>query len=327
VPEESLRVLKSRTFFRIRSDFEPRSTRRGPGCVLSGSVDNVKLPLLSAPGAREPFAVLERGTLAVKVPATLEAPIEVELIWPFTTTAYVRQDALPLCLQGPVMLEEGVAWLGPCTRVAAAVSADGKVKVARTLAAGPRADFSPPSFEATLSCDSLELARIDNLFPDDAKLKGPSIPRGGEVAELTQSVPISRMPGGRSDLRVGGPDWPVTLHETRGGWALVSERSGTRFDPRGFDFLGWVPVRHVRKGGLRIAMDFGRVEIPPSHRACANAAVRTEPRRDSPVVARLAGGLPLVVIGHEGDFASALIPDTMAVLWVHRSELCVQESR
>ena len=147
-----------------------------------------------------------------------------------------------------------------------------------------------------------------------------------ELAELTQSVPITKSPGGRSAVRVGGPGWPVSLHETRGRWALVSERSGTRFTARGFDFLGWVPAGHVRKGGLAYAMDFGRVELPPSHRACANAGVRTEPRRASPIVARLAGALPILVVAHQGDFANVLVADTKALLWVHRSELCVQES-
>src|SRR4051812_1441270 len=59
--EETPRLIAVGTLYRIGPRVAARRTSHRPGCVLSGSVDEVRLPLFSTVDANEPFAVLEQG--------------------------------------------------------------------------------------------------------------------------------------------------------------------------------------------------------------------------------------------------------------------------
>jgi hypothetical protein len=319
-------VLAQRTMYRIEPSFALEPTSRADHCTLSGSVEAVRLPLYSSASDDQPFAILERGTFkAVTLPASLHDPVSAQLSWPLSSTVVLHQESLPFSIGKSKPLAIPVAWLGSGARVAAArTDQAGAVVVARHWVNSPAATFEPSNFQSVIACDELELPRLDVLFRADRH--DPFQQRQGENAELIGIVGISEHPESRPLARIGGDAWPVSLHRVSGGSALVSDRSAGSWGRVGFDFAGWVPASNVRRGGLPVAVDFGRVPLRTQHRSCPGARLLLSPDPHARSVATLADGVPLLVIGHERDFANVLVPEITAssgaTFWLHRSGVC-----
>jgi hypothetical protein len=313
------------TVQRIVSDFTVKNTAQAQPCVFEGSVDEVWLPAFADKIAERPIAVLNYGHIGeLSLAGTKQDRLQARIVWPVDTTVYFAANSLPLSLMVPVDVAGSRVRLRRGARVTAWRSdQQGGAHIYRGFLSGQDTSFEPKEYTSMLPCSALGLPHLDlylsaaaKLEPNDAVVAG-----AGNNAELVSATALRESPNGKIIATVGGKGWAISILQQRDGWIEVADRAGAGWEGQGFDFVGWIEATRLRRGGLPVALAFGKAPIPPTHRSRGRIPIRTRPATSGQIVAHIAEGVPVLISAKDSDFSAVELPGFLpaergAVFWI-----------